>query len=198
MTFLVWALLACSAAYWALQLGTRSLATPSQALPVLENSAPAVDLTRLLGAPVVAAAQAAPAQESRFKLLGVVAPKSARAAQAGEGVALIAVDGVARTVRVGAELEEGLQLLAVDARSASLGKDGVTSFQIQLAAPNAPPTTGALPAAGPSPVNLGGMARPAQPMQQQQPPQEQPQENPLQRQPPPQQPQVDNQGNPLN
>jgi len=139
----------------------------------------------------VAEPQAAPAQESRFKLLGVVAPKSARAAQAGEGVALIAVDGVARTVRVGASLEEGLQLLAVNARSASIGKDGVTSFQLQLAAPNAP-TTGALPAAGPSPVNLGGVAPPVQ-----QQPQEQQLEMPqIQRQPPPQ-PQVDNQGNPL-
>jgi len=196
MTFLVWALLACSAAYWALQLGSRSLATPSQALPVLENSAPAVDLTRLLGAPVVAAPQAAPAQESRYKLLGVVAPKSARAAESGEGVALIAVDGVARTVRVGAPLEEGLQLLAVNARSASIGKDGVSSFQLQLEAPNAP-TTGALPPAGPSPVNLGGRAPPMPQMQQQpQQPQEQPQETPLLRQPP-SRPQVDNQGNPL-
>lgn len=197
MTFLVWALLACSAAYWALQLGSRSLATPSQALPVLENSAPAVDLTRLLGAPVVAAPQAVPAQESRYKLLGVVAPKSASAAQAGEGVALIAVDGVARTVRVGASLEDGLQLLAVNARSASIGKDGAESFQLQLEAPTTP-ATGALPAAGPSPVNLGGRAQ-AQPMPvpRFQQPQEQPQENPLQRQPP-QQPQVDNQGNPVN
>ena len=158
MAFLVWALLACTGVYWTIQVAARPLATPAQALPVLEQNSSQVDLTRLLGATPVAAVEAAPAQESRFKLLGVVAPKSARAAQAGEGVALIAVDGVPRTVRVGAVIEDELQLLSVDARSAQLGKGGVASLTLQLAAPTLA-STGALQPAGPSGVNLGG--RPA-------------------------------------
>ena len=59
-----------------------------------------------------------------------MAPKSDRAARAGEGVALIEVDGVVRTVRVGAKVDGELRLLRVDARSASLGVDGQAPTQV--------------------------------------------------------------------
>jgi general secretion pathway protein C len=110
----------------------------------------------------------APATEDRFKLLGVVAPRSALAAQAGEGVALIAVDGVARTVRVGAAVDGDLRLLAVNARSAALGQAGVVSLNLQLTAPP-PASTGALAPAAPSPTVLGGNLRPMPPQPQPQP-----------------------------
>ena len=155
MAFLVWGLLACSGVYWLIQLGARPLATPAQALPVSEQSVAHADLTRLLGAPPPVVTEMEPAAESRFKLLGVVAPKSARAATAGEGVALISVDGVARTVRVGAVLDGDLKLLGLNARSAAIGKDGVISMNLQLSAPSAA-STGALAPAAPSPVILGG------------------------------------------
>lgn len=201
MAFLVWGLLACTGVFWLIQVTAKPLAAPPQTQPVVEQNISQVDLTRLLGAPLVAAAEVAPAAESRFKLLGVVAPKSNRPTYAGEGVALIAVDGVPRTVRVGAAIDDDFQLLAVDAHSAKLGKGGVVSINLQLAAPTAA-ATGALAPAAQSNINLGGnMIQPqvtpqmppgfVPPGQQQQMQQGQP---PQQMQ---QQPQLDNRGNPI-
>jgi general secretion pathway protein C len=169
IAFLVWGLLACSGGYWLIQLLARPLQVPSQAQPALEQRTGQADLTRLFGAAAVVVAEAAPAAESRFKLLGVVAPKRPGSSHAGEGVALIAVDGVARTVRVGAVVDGNLQLLFVDGRSASLGEGGVVSMNLQIA-PQAAAATGTLPAAQASPVVLGSYAPPPQqqpPMQSQ-------------------------------
>ncbi|MET0517692.1 MAG: hypothetical protein ABW005_02545 [Burkholderiaceae bacterium] len=152
MAFLVWGLLACSAGYWSIQLLARPLPVPADAGTATAGQGPLADLGRLLGSDKVA--ELAPVS-SRYQLLGAVAPKSAGARAAGEGVALIAVDGVPRTVRVGALLDGGLRLLSVDARSASLGEGGVVSQKLQLLAP-APATTGALAPAAPSPTVLGG------------------------------------------
>ena len=81
------------------------------------------DLTRLLGvdpAPVVAAAAPEPAADARFKLVGVVSPRSPQAAR--EGLALIAVDGKPpRAYRVGAVVDGPNVLQAVNARGATLG-----------------------------------------------------------------------------
>ncbi|HEY1129381.1 MAG TPA: hypothetical protein VGF12_08265, partial [Roseateles sp.] len=157
MAFSAWLLLGGSVAYWGLQLFARPLATPASVLPAGEARSARVDLSRLLGA---TASDAVPAPDvavsTRLRLLGVVAPKSARAAEAGEGVALIEVDGVARTVRVGAIVDGELRLLRVDARSASLGLTGQTPVQVLEISPPAEPATGALPPAAPSPVVLGG------------------------------------------
>lgn len=152
MAFLVWGLLACSAGYWSIRLLARPLPVPADAVPAANRHGAQVDLGRLLG--IEQAAAAAPAT-SRYQLLGTVAPKSAAAREAGEGVALIAVDGVPRTVRVGALLDTGLRLLAVDARSASLGEGGAVSQKLQLAVPT-PASTGALAPAAPSTTVLGG------------------------------------------
>ncbi len=163
MAFLVWGLLAFSAAYWLVHLLAKPLATPSQALPAAEQRSGQADLTRLFGAATLAATAAAPPVESRFKLLGVVAPNLTSnltsagrpRGAAGEGVALIAVDGVARTVRVGALVDTDLQLLAVEARSVSLGRGGVVSLSLQMEAP-AIAATGALLPAPLSQTVLGG------------------------------------------
>jgi len=157
MAFSVWLLLGGSVAYWGLQLFARPLAMPVSVLPAGEARSAQVDLSRLLGA---TPAEAGPAPEAvastRLRLLGVVAPKSARAAEAGEGVALIEVDGVARTVRVGAIVDGELRLLRVNARSASLGLAGQAASQILEISPPAAPATGSLPPATPSPTVLGG------------------------------------------
>jgi general secretion pathway protein C len=157
MAFSVWLLLGGSVAYWGLQLFSRPLAMPPSVLPAGDARATQVDLGRLLG---VAAPEAAPepqvAPSTRLRLLGVVAPKSTRAAEAGEGVALIEVDGVPRTVRVGAVVDGELRLLRVDARSASLGRVGEAPAQVLEISPPAAPMTGSLPPAAPSPVVLGG------------------------------------------
>lgn len=169
MAFVVWGLLACSGAYWLIQIMAKPLTAPADALPAVEQSGGQADLSRLFGATVVAAPEPAAAVESRFKLLGVVAPKTPRGGQVSsrEGVALIAVDGVARTVRVGAVVEGDLQLLAVDARSASLGQGGVVTLTLQLAPPTQA-TTGALMPAERSPTILGGDVQQGMPQQQQQ------------------------------
>lgn len=154
--FLVWGALACSGGFWAIQLLAKPLLTPAQASTASERGATAADLSRLFGAPAPQQVEAAPVAESRFKLLGVVAPKRAQSgAHAGEGLALISVDGVPRTVRVGAVLEGELRLIAVDKQTASLGQGGVVSMSLQMAPP-APAATGALPPAQPSATVLGG------------------------------------------
>ncbi|KQV61075.1 hypothetical protein ASC95_06610 [Pelomonas sp. Root1217] len=157
MAFTVWLLLGGSVAYWSLQLLARPLAMPASVLPAGEGRGGAVDLSRLLG---VTAPEAVPEPEvaasTRLRLLGVVAPKNAKAAEAGEGVALIEVDGVARTVRVGAVVDGELRLLRVDVRSASLGRIGQAPSQVLQISPPAAAATGALPPAAPSPVVLGG------------------------------------------
>lgn len=155
MAFLVWGLLACAAVYWLIQLMAKPLSAPAHALAVVEQRSAGADLTRLLGAAPVAAAEAPPVAESRFSLLGVVAPKNLQASQAGEGVALIAVDGVPRTVRIGAVLEGELRLLSVDARSAQLGQGGAVTLTLNLAPP-LPAATGSLPTAQVSPTVIGG------------------------------------------
>lgn len=162
MSFTVWLLLGGSVAYWSLQLLARPLPMPASVLPAGEARGGAVDLSRLLG---VTAADTAPEPEAapvstRLRLLGVVAPKNAKAAEAGEGVALIEVDGVARTVRVGAAVDGELHLLRVDVRSASLGRLGQAPSQVLQISPPAAAATGALQPAAPSPVVLGGNPNP--------------------------------------
>lgn len=161
MSFTVWLLLGGSVAYWSLQLLARPLPMPASVLPAGESRGGPVDLSRLLG---VTTPDAAPEPEvapsTRLRLLGVVAPKNARAADAGEGVALIEVDGVARTVRVGAVVDGELRLLRVDVRSASLGRLGQAPSQVLQISPPAAPATGALAPAAPSPVVLGGNPNP--------------------------------------
>jgi len=162
MSFTVWLLLGGSVAYWSLQLFARPLPMPASVLPAGESRGGSIDLSRLLGvtAPDAVPEPAAPVS-TRLRLLGVVAPKNAKAAEAGEGVALIEVDGVARTVRVGAVVDGELRLLRVDARSASLGRLGQPASQVLQISPQAAPATGSLPTAAPSTVVLGGNPNPA-------------------------------------
>lgn len=169
MAFWVWLLLGGTVAYWGLQLFARPLAMPASVLPASDVQAGPIDLGRLLG---VTAPEAAPEPElapsTRLRLVGVVAARNAKAVEAGEGVALIEVDGVTRTVRVGAVVDGELRLLRVDARSAGLGRVGEAPVQVLQMSPPAAPATGSLLAAAPSPVVLGG--NPPGTMAQQMPP----------------------------
>jgi general secretion pathway protein C len=120
MSLLIWAAVAASAVYLGLRLFVTPTPVPGQAQLAGLGTAAAGDLTRLLGAPPVqpVAVIAAPVQDSRFKLLGVVA---ARGAGDG-GLALISVDGKpARAVAVDGEVEPGLRVLSVSHRQAELG-----------------------------------------------------------------------------
>ncbi|HXD41669.1 MAG TPA: type II secretion system protein N [Ramlibacter sp.] len=115
-TFILWALVAASAVYWGMKLAARpggpaiapsATRTPAQADPVA--------VARLLGASPAAAAAPVANSASRFALVGVVASSSHR------GAALIAVDGKpAKPYRVGAAVDPGLVLQAVEGRRAIL------------------------------------------------------------------------------
>ncbi|HSN32652.1 MAG TPA: type II secretion system protein N, partial [Ideonella sp.] len=155
--FVIWALVAASALYWALQLAVRGPTAPPYTLPVSAAAPLRGDLTRLFGSVAAPAAQAAVAPElsSRFKLVGVVAP--AASAPQGGGIALVSVDGKPpRPYRVGARVEGDLMLRAVARRSAEFGTaDGGTPFTLELPA-QPPPSTGTLP----PPPALGGPPQP--------------------------------------
>ena len=150
-TFVVWALVAAAALFWGLKLFVAAPAAPRETTLVLPGTGVRGDLTRLLGAdapaaPVLAAAK--PVADARFQLIGVVSPRSSRAAS--EGLALIAVDGKPpKAFRIGAVVDGDTVLQSVQARSASLGlRGGVSQVSLQIPAV-APPATGSIPASGP-------------------------------------------------
>ena len=149
LTFVVWALVAASALAWGLKIFVRPPPAPPQAVVADTGTALRGDLTRLLGADVVAVAADAPAEpaaDARFQLVGVVSPRSPKAA--GEGLALIAVDGKPpRTYRVGATVDGPHVLQSVEARGATLGPRGGAALVALKLPPPAPAATGVLPSA---------------------------------------------------
>lgn len=134
--FAVWALLAGSIVLWLLKLTVNPLPAPAHTVAALDATPSRVDLSRLLGSTPVGEAISAPAAESRFHLVGVVAPKAS--VSSSEGVALISIDGKpARPFRVGAAVDADLLLLSVTSRSAALGVTGQTSNMVlQLVPPS--------------------------------------------------------------
>ncbi|HKW84444.1 MAG TPA: hypothetical protein VJN68_11895 [Burkholderiaceae bacterium] len=132
--------MAATAVFWGLRLLVRAPAAPSYAVAVGDAAAVRADLSRVLGsAPVTAAAAvAAPEASSRFKLIGIMAPKGAQAAVAptSTGVALIAVDGKPpKAYVVGSQLDGDLVLQSVSLRTASIGPaQGAASVKLELPA----------------------------------------------------------------
>ncbi len=146
--FLVWALVAACAVYWAMRLLAVPAPLPVSVQPVSMAGAIRGDIARLFVSPAApAAAPVEPALASRFKLVGVLAPKDAERGR-GQGIALIAIDGKpARPYRVGAALDDHLVLLAVATRGATLGPpSGPPVLQLEVPA-LPPPATGTRPAA---------------------------------------------------
>ena len=150
--FVIWSLVAATAVFWALRFTARPLQAPAFAVAVGKAVPIRGDLTRLFGAaPVVAVLiEAAPEAPSRFKLVGVMAPRSSDArTMSSNGLALIAVDGKpARAFAVGSRLDSDLVLQSVSHRTASLGPaQGARSVLLELPVLPAP-ATGVLPAPG--------------------------------------------------
>ncbi len=149
--FAVWAALAASVAFWGLRLLVTSPATPAQAVAVSAGAAANADVSRLLGVSPKAvdndAQVVAPEIASRFRLTGVMAPKSN--ATSAQGVALISVDGKPpRAFGVGARVDGDLLLQSVSLRSASIGvAQAAPSVVLELPV-LPPPATGSLPPAG--------------------------------------------------
>lgn len=151
LSFVVWALLAASLAYWSLMLMARGPQAPAQTRPALTDAAPA-DWSRLFASPNQPATPTESA-DAQFQLLGVVAPK-AGARHPGEGVALIAVSGApAKPVRIGQVVEGDLQLIEVNSRDVGLGQNGNVSVRLNLT-PGAPGAPGA--ALSPPPAMVPG------------------------------------------
>lgn len=142
--FVIWALLAASAVFWALRLTVRGPTAPAYTVPVAEATAMRGDLSRLFGAAAAPAAAPAPQAASRFRLLGVVAPKAD--APQGGGIALVSIDGKpARPYRVGSHVDGELILRGVGPRNAAFGPaSGTTAFTLELPL-RQPPATGTLP-----------------------------------------------------
>lgn len=150
VAFVIWAAVAATAMFWILRLGVSSPSAPPHTVAVGLAAAPRGDLTRVFGAAPVAVAGGPNAvvqtpQASRFKLLGVAAPR-----QGGDsnGLALIAVDGKpARGYAVGAAVDGDLLLQSVEPRGAKLGARGAAA-QVTLELPALPlPATGSFPLA---------------------------------------------------
>lgn len=143
--FVIWALVAATAVFWGLRLLVRAPAAPAYAVAVGDAGTVRGDLSRLLGSAPVAtvAAAAVPEAASRFRLLGIVAPKNAAASN---GVALIAVDGkMPKAYSVGAQLDGDLVLQAVSLRTASIASgQGAPVITLELP-PLASAATGSLP-----------------------------------------------------
>ena len=147
--FVIWSLVAAAAVFWLLRLTTGSPQAPAYAVAVGKSAVVRGDLNRLFGAPVVVVAAAEPVPEaaSRFKLVGVMAPRSKdEQSVAGSGLALIAVDGKpAKAFTVGASLDSGLVVQSVGLRTASIGPArGARSMLLEIPA-LPPPNTGVLP-----------------------------------------------------
>jgi general secretion pathway protein C len=137
LAFVIWAAVAASAVFWLLRLWSSSPTAPAHTVAVGTAAPARGDLTRVFGAPPAAGpaapAPAEPGLASRFKLLGVAAPKQG----ANEvGVALIAVDGKPpRGFKVGAVIDGELVLQSVHARGAALGPSGAgPSVSLELPA----------------------------------------------------------------
>ena len=146
--FVIWAAVAASIVFWAMRLWAKPIAAPAHAIVVSTASGFNGDLGRVLGtdAPPPAQAMAAPQVQAdpRFRLIGVVAPRSATAKA--EGLALIATEGrPPKAYRVGTAVDGDLVLLAVHSRGASLGPRGQPA-QVALELPVLPP-----PSTGPAP-----------------------------------------------
>jgi general secretion pathway protein C len=151
--FVIWSLVGATAVFWVMRLAARPPQVPAYAVAVGNSAAVRGDLGRLFGvAPRPAAGQqaAAPEAPSRFKLVGVMAPRNPTVqAEPGQGVALIAVDGKpAKPYAVGARLDSDLVLQSVGLRTASLGPArGGRSVVLEL--PRLPPpNSGVLPPPG--------------------------------------------------
>lgn len=159
--FAIWAVVAASVMFWGLRLLTSAPQAPAYTVSALDGVGLRGDLSRVFGAPpvaVAAAAAAPPAQASRFKLIGVAAPRDA--GEAG-GLALISVDGKpARAINVGRSVEEGWVLQSVNRRGARLATNlGASTLDLEIP-PLALATRGSLPAVPSSIVNASTSSAP--------------------------------------
>ncbi|MCW7539880.1 hypothetical protein OOT46_18760 [Aquabacterium sp. A7-Y] len=167
IAFVVWALVAGGAVFWTLRLSAQPLSVPAHAAPVVAQMGSPAAVSRMLGGgPERAPEQAAPPPESaRFKLIGVMAPRSG---STGPGVALLSIDGKPpKAFALGGRIEGDLTVQSLSLRAATIGRgESGSSFTLELPPP-APAQTGDLPAI---PPDQGAAAADSMPPEGSQPP----------------------------
>jgi len=151
--FVIWSLVGATAVFWAMRLAASPPQVPPYAVAVGNSAAVRGDLGRLFGVaprPSAGAQAAAPEASSRFKLVGVMAPRDPTVqAEPGQGVALIAVDGKpAKPYAVGARVDSDLVLQSVGLRTASIGPAQGARMVVLELPKLAPPHSGVLPPPG--------------------------------------------------
>jgi general secretion pathway protein C len=177
--FVIWSLVGATAVFWAMRLAASPPQVPAYAVAVGNSAAVRGDLGRLFGVaprPAGVTQAAAPEPSSRFKLVGVMAPRDPAAqTEPGQGVALIAVDGKpAKPYAIGARLDSDLVLQSVGLRTASLGPaQGGRSVVLELPKlppphsgvlpPPGVPPVGAVPRTSAAPIAAPGVMAPPQP-----------------------------------
>ena len=133
--FAIWAVVAASLMFWGLRLLTSAPVAPAYTVSALDGTGLRGDLARVFGTTPVAATVAAapPAQASRFKLVGVAAPRDANVQG---GLALISVDGKpARAINVGRTIDDGWVLQSVTRRGARLATNlGASTLDLEMPA----------------------------------------------------------------
>lgn len=127
VTFLLAALAAGSATFWALKLGAgRSV----PALVAAADTAPTIDaqaVVRALGGGAIQNTEASAGQRSAYVLMGVLADRKQ------SGAALISVDGkTAKAFTVGQVVDGDWVLAAVHGRNATLSGSGGTRLELEL------------------------------------------------------------------
>ncbi len=148
--FVIWSLVAATAMFWLLRFAVHAPQAPAHAVSVDRSAPVRGDLARLFGASLTARAEEKAAAPSRYRLVGVMAPKSQLPEGSGAyGLALIAVDGKpARAYAVGSRLDNDLVLQSVGLRTASLAT-AQGSRRMLLELPALPvAATGLLPTLG--------------------------------------------------
>lgn len=150
IAFIVWAAVAATAVFWLLRLTAGSPSAPPHTVSVSTVQTPRGDWSRVLGAPPVVSTPGTlePALASRFRLLGVAAP---RVGGDRSGLALIAVDGKpARGFKVGAAVDGDIVLQSVHPRGAALGsRDAPPQVRLELPPLPAAATSNRPPGAAP-------------------------------------------------
>ncbi|GAB4208502.1 MAG: hypothetical protein Fur0019_14330 [Tibeticola sp.] len=132
LAFVVWAAAATAAVAWGLRVVSVAAERPDALASAAASAQPAPDaaaIGRLLGAGGGAApVAAAPDAVTRYRLLGVLA-----AAGGERGAALMSVGGKPpRHWRVGAEVEPGVKLVAVEKAGVRLSQPGGRELRIEL------------------------------------------------------------------
>lgn len=157
LAFVIWALVAATAMFWLLRLVGGGVSAPAHTVAVAPADTPRGDWSRIFAIAPASAENPAPAQDaaaaSRFKLVGVAAPRWA----------VIAVDGKPpRSVGLGASVDGQWVVQSIKNKEVAIGPRGEAAVVTLALAALPPPATGSLlpPGAGGAGFNAAGVPRP--------------------------------------